>query len=126
MSHYVFSFISFSFICNVCNVWMLYKRERERERERETEKWGTSVNSEEEMREKNEMGEGGCKYVVGEKKKKRQGVHGWWGKKKKKWGVGFTCMVEKKGSRKERRKKNLKGQKLNWFYLYVHFVWCQV
>ena len=30
MSHYVFSFISFSFICNVCNVWMLYKREEEK------------------------------------------------------------------------------------------------
>ena len=122
----------------ICNVWILchimffllfvmfvmfgcYIKERKK-----TEKWRRGVNWEEEMREKNEMGEGGCKYVVGEKKKKRQGVHGWWGKKKKKWGVGFTCMVEKKGSRKERRKKNLKGQKLNWFYLYVHFVWCQV
>jgi hypothetical protein len=40
---------------------MLYKREREREREkreRERErKWGRGVNCEEEMREKNEMGE---------------------------------------------------------------------
>ena len=75
MSHYVFSFILFSFICNVCNVWMLYKREREREREREnTEKWGRGVNCEEGMREKkNEIGEGGCMCVVGEKKKGRQG-----------------------------------------------------
>jgi hypothetical protein len=51
------------------------------------------------------------------------------GKKKKgnkKWGVGFTCMVRKKGSGKERKKKILKGKKLNWFYLYVHFVWCKV
>jgi hypothetical protein len=30
MSHYGFSFI--------CNVWMLYKREREREREKQTNK----------------------------------------------------------------------------------------
>jgi hypothetical protein len=33
----------------------------------------------------------------GEKKKKKKG--------KKKWGVCFTCMVGKKGSRKKRRKK---------------------
>ena len=73
--------------------------------------------------------EGGM-CVVGEKKKKRHGVHGWWGKKKgnKKekrngeWGVGFTCMVGKKGEWKRKKKKNLKGKKLNWFYLYVHFV----
>jgi hypothetical protein len=40
-----------------------------------TEKWGRGVNCEEEMREKkkkNEMGEGGCMCVVGEKKKERQ------------------------------------------------------
>ena len=39
------------------------------------EKWGRGVNCEEEMREKNEMGEGGwgCVCVVGEKKKERQG-----------------------------------------------------
>ena len=63
----------------------------------------------------------------GEEKRKAEGVNGWWGKKKgnkkeKKWGVGFTCMVGKKGSGKERRKKKLKGKKLNWFYLYIHFV----
>jgi hypothetical protein len=51
----------------------------------------------------------------GEKKKKKK-------KGKKKWGVGFTCMVGKKmGSGKERKKK-LKRKKLNWFYSFVHFV----
>ena len=55
----------------------------------------------------------------GEEKRKAEGVHGWWGKKKK-------------GNKKEKRngewkrKKKLKGKKLNWFYLYVHFVWCKV
>ena len=81
-------------------------------------------------KKKNEMGEEGCMCVVGENKKERQGVHGWWGKKKKKkWGVGYTTIrawCEKKGSGKERKKKNLKGKKLNWFYLYVHFVWYRV
>jgi hypothetical protein len=72
MSHYVFSFI--------CNVWMLYKREKKKKK---NEKWGRGVNCEEEMREKNEMGERGCMCVMGEKKKERQGVHRWWGKKKK-------------------------------------------
>ena len=47
------------------------------------EKWGRGVNCEEEMREKKWDGERGCLCVVGEKKKERQGVHGWWGKKKK-------------------------------------------
>jgi hypothetical protein len=69
MSHYVFSFLFFSFICNV---WILYKREKKK-----IEKWGRGVNCEEGMREKNEMGEGGCMCVVGEKKKERQGVHQW-------------------------------------------------
>jgi hypothetical protein len=66
-----------------------YIKERERERERERkkknpEKWGRGVNCEEEMREKNEIGEGGCMCVVGEKKKKK-GRGGTWvvGKKKK-------------------------------------------
>jgi hypothetical protein len=51
MSHYVFPFISFSFIYNVCNVWMLYKREKKK-----IEKWGRGVNCEEEMRKKNRDG----------------------------------------------------------------------
>jgi hypothetical protein len=40
------------------------------------------VNCEEEMRENNEMGEGRYMCVVGEKKKERPEIHGWWGKKK--------------------------------------------
>ena len=59
------------------------------------------------------MGEGGCMCVVGEKKKERQGVDGWWGKKKgnkkekinREWGVGLTCMVGKKGEWKKKKKK---------------------
>ena len=54
-------FIFFYFICNICNV-------------KKTEKWGRGVNCEEEIREKNEMGEGGCMCVVGEKKKERQEI----------------------------------------------------
>ena len=71
------------------------------------------------MREKNKMGKGGCVCVcvcvcvVGEKKKERQEVHGWWGKKKgkKKWRVGFTCIVGKKGGGKERKKKKFEKEK---------------
>jgi hypothetical protein len=72
--------------------------------------------------------------VVGEKKKERQGDTWMVGKKKKKgnrkekrngeWGL--RVWWEKRESGKERRKKKLKGRKLNWFYLYVHFVWCKV
>jgi hypothetical protein len=57
------------------------------------------------------MGEGGCMYVVGEKKK-RKGVHGWWGKKikrkkKNEMGSGVYVYGGKKGRvEKERRKKN--------------------
>ena len=57
---------------------------------------------------------GGRKKKKGNKKEKRNGewnLRVWW---------------EKRRSGKERRKKNLKGKKLNWFYLYVHFVWCKV
>ena len=45
-------------------------------------------------------------YMVGEKKKERQ--RGTWvvrKKKKKKWGVGFSCMVGKKGEWKRKKKK---------------------
>ena len=48
------------------------------------EKWGRGVNCEEEMREKNEMGKGGCMCVVGEKKKKKVEGYMGCGKKKKK------------------------------------------
>ena len=94
------------------------------------EKWGRSVNCEEEMREKNEMDERGCMCVVGEKKKERPGATWVVGKKKKEikkkkemeggeWGL--RVWWQKRGSGKERRKKKLKGKKLNWFYLYIHF-----
>jgi hypothetical protein len=83
---------------------------------------------EEKMREKkNEMSERGCMCVVGEKKKERLGAHGWWGKKKKKikrkkeMESGVHVYGRKKGEWKRKKKK-----KLNWFYLYVHFVWCKV
>ena len=72
---------------------------------------------EEEMREKNEMGEGGCMCVVGEKKKERQGVHGsWWGKKKeikrkKEIGNGVNVYGGKNGKWKRRRKKKIEKEK---------------
>jgi hypothetical protein len=46
MSHYVFSFISFSFICNV---WISYKKKKKK---KTPEKWGRGVNCEEEIKEK--------------------------------------------------------------------------
>ena len=64
---------------------------------------------------------------------KRQGVHGQWGKKKK--GIKKKKEMEsgvyvyggkKRRVEKGRRKKKLKWKKLNWFYLYVHFIWCKV
>ena len=84
------------------------------------------VNCEEEMKEKNEMGEEGCMCVVGEKKKRK--VVGTWvvGKKQKNEEWGLYVWWEKRESGKERRKKKLKGKTINWFYLYVHFVWCKV
>ena len=55
----------------------------------------------------------------GEKKKET--------KKKKEMGSGVYVYGGKKGRvEKERRKKKLKGKKLNWFYSNVHFVWCKV
>ena len=68
----------------------------------------------------------------GRRKKKGRGNMGGGEKKKgkkkgkKKWGVGFTYMVGKKGEWKRKKRKNLKGKKLNWFYLYVYIVWCKV
>jgi hypothetical protein len=64
------------------------------------------------------------------RKKKGRGYMGGGGKKKeikkkKEMGSG-VCVVGKKGEWKRKKKKNLKGKKLNWFYLYVHFVWCKV
>jgi flavin-dependent dehydrogenase len=61
------------------------------------------------------MGEGGCMYVVGEKKKERQG--GTWvvKKKKKKWGVGFMCMVGKKGGVEKKEEEKFERQKTKLF-----------
>ena len=70
----------------------------------------------------------------------------WWGRRKKKGRGGKWVMGKKKGNKKEKRngewgipvwwekresgkrkkQKKLKGKKLNWFYLYVHFIWCKV
>ena len=47
-------------------------------------------------------------------------------KKKKEMGSGIYVYGGKKGEWKRKKKKNLKGKKLNWFYLYVYFVWCKV
>jgi predicted membrane protein len=43
-----------------------------KEKKKKMRKCGRGVNCEEEIREKNEMGEGGCMCVVGEKKKERK------------------------------------------------------
>ena len=69
----------------------------------------------------------------GEEKKKGRGVHGLWEKKKKKEikrkkviGSAVYMYGRKKGGVEKKEEKNLKGKQLNWFYLYVHFVWCKV
>ena len=43
-------------------------------------------------------------------------------------GSGVYVYGGKKGGmeNKKEKKKKLKGKKLNWFYLYVHFVWYKV
>ena len=65
---------------------------------------GEGCEREEEMREKNEMGEGGCMCVVGEKKKERRKKKG--NKKEKRNGEwDLHVWWEKRGSGKERRKK---------------------
>jgi hypothetical protein len=68
------------------------------------------------------MGEGGCMCVVGEKKRKRQGVYGWWGKKKeikkkKEMGSGVYVYGGKKGGveKKEEKKCERKKTKLVLF-----------
>jgi hypothetical protein len=68
------------------------------------------VNCEEEMREKNEMGEGGCMCVVGKKKKERPRYMGGGEKKgnkkeKRNGEWGLRVLWEKRGSGKKRRKK---------------------
>ena len=47
-----------------------------------------------------------------------------WDEKNMEWGL--RVWREKREVEKKERKKILKGKKLNWFYLYVHFVWCKV
>ena len=75
---------------------------------------GGGVNCEEEMKGKKWDGWGGM-YVCGGGEEKRK-VGGTWvvGKKKKrkkKWGVGYRCMVGKKGEwKKKEEKKNWKGK----------------
>jgi hypothetical protein len=88
------------------------------------------------------MGEG-CEK---KKKKKKRWVRGdvcvWWGRRKEK-GRGYMDGGEKKkrkkngewvhvygekknGEWKKKEEKKLKRKKLNWFYLYVHFIWYKV
>ena len=86
----------------------------------------------EEKREKKMRWVRGCICVVREKKKERQRGYMGGGRKKKKgnkkekrngkWNL--RVWWEKKGNGKE--KKKIEREKLNWFYLYVHFVWCKV
>ena len=64
--------------------------------------------------------------VVGEKKKERQWVLGWWEIKRKKELESGIYVYDGKKWGVEKEKKKLIGKKLNWFYLYVHFVWCKV
>jgi hypothetical protein len=75
-------------------------------------------------------GEGGCMCVVGEMKKERQRGYMGGGEKKKngEWGVGSGVYEYggKKGRVEKKEEKKLKRKKLNWFYLYVHFIWCKV
>ena len=95
-------------------------------KKKKTQKWERGVNCDEEMREKNEMGERDLCMWWGRRKRKARGYIGG-EKKEKRNGEWDLCVQwEKMGSGKERRKKNLKGKKLNWFYLYVHFVWCKM
>ncbi len=39
---------------------------------------------------------------------------------------GLRVWWEKKERGKKKRKKRLKGKRVNWFYLFVNFVWCKV
>ena len=49
----------------------------------------------------------------GNKKEKRNGE----------WGIRVRLERE---SGKRKKKKKLKRKKLNWFYLYIHFIWYKV
>ena len=41
-------------------------------------------------------------------------------------GSGVYVYGEKKWGVEKKEEKNFEREKLNWFYLYVHFVWCKV
>jgi hypothetical protein len=74
-------------------------------------KWGRGVNCEEEMREKNEMGEGDVCVWWGRRKKKGRGYMSGGGKKKrkKKWGLGsgvYMYGAKKGGVEKKEEEKN--------------------
>ena len=75
------------------------------------------MNCEEEMREKNEMGERGCMYVVGEKKKERQQCTWVVGKnkkeikKKKEMRSGVYVYGGKKGRVEKKEEKKLEREK---------------
>ena len=47
-------------------------------------------------------------------------------KKEKEMGSEVYVYGRKKGGVEKKEEKNLKGKKLNWFYLYDYFVWCKV
>ena len=72
---------------------------------------GKGVNCEEEMREKkkNEMGEGGCMCVVGEKKKERRKKKG--NKKEKGNGEWGLCVQWEKGGVEKKEEKKFEREK---------------
>ena len=72
------------------------------------------MNCEEEMREKMRWVRGDVCVWWGRRKRKGMGYMGGGEKKKgkKKWGVGFTCMVGKKGEWKRKKKKKLEREKI--------------
>ena len=78
------------------------------------------MNCEEKIREKNEMGEEGCMYVLGEKKKERQEATWVVGKKKMKKEIGSEVDVYggKKG-RIERKKEKKKLREKTKLVLFV-------
>ena len=89
--------------------------EVKKKKKKKPEKWGRGVNCEEKMREKNEMGEGGCMCVVGKKKKERPRYMGG-GKKreikrKKEMGSEVYVYGEKKGRVEKKEEKKLEREK---------------
>ena len=65
--------------------------------------------------------------VMGEKKKERQGVHGWWEKKKKEkkngeWGIGVWWGKRESGKRKKKKKIEREKIKLVLFVCSFYLV----